>query len=85
MPEGIFFAGDYSPYLLNHQTVLQTTTKLKNFLKYLTTSKPQCLELFPLSPSNSSTCIGMFQELDDSGERLESKEAEAALPKGNRI
>jgi len=31
MPEKIFFAVDYSPYLINHQTVLQTTTELINF------------------------------------------------------
>ena len=31
MPEKFFFVVDYSPYLINHQTDLQTTTEFKNF------------------------------------------------------
>jgi hypothetical protein len=58
---------------------------IDEFLKYLANSKPQCLGLSPPSPSSSSTGLGMRQELDDSGERLQSKEGEAALPKGNRF
>ena len=49
MPEEIFFAFDYSPYLINHQTDLLTTTELKIFeipCDFLGFSEKKCFTRF---------------------------------------